>query len=126
MTSTSRAKNISLVQWFLIDHCSLLRLSPRPGDMHIAGQKYFTGPMVSQRVEDHISSEATLVPSWKWKDWAATPHALLDQKTLLAHLTPSSDGSGAIGDSACHLPINLPAAWPRRIWVWKGVYQAES
>ena len=109
VTSTSRAKNISLVQWFLIDPCSLLRLSRRPGDKHFSCQKYFTGPMVSHRVEDQTSSEATLVPSWKWKGWAATPHALLEQKTLFAHLTPScarSDGSGAIGDSACRLPIN--------------------
>ena len=49
VTSTSRAKNISLVQWFLIDLCSLLRLSRRPGDQHFSCQKYFTGPMVSHR-----------------------------------------------------------------------------
>ena len=49
MTGTSRAKDISLVQWFLIDPCSLLQLSGRPGDPHISCQKYFTGPMVSHR-----------------------------------------------------------------------------
>jgi hypothetical protein len=49
MTSTSCAKNISLVQWFLIDHCSLLQLSRGPDDRHIKCQKYFTGPMVSHR-----------------------------------------------------------------------------
>ena len=49
MTGTSRAKNISVVQWFLIDSCSLLRLSRRLGAQHISCQKYFTGPMVSHR-----------------------------------------------------------------------------
>jgi hypothetical protein len=49
VTSISCAKNISLVQWFLIDRRSLLRLSRSPGDEHVSGQKYFTGPMVSHR-----------------------------------------------------------------------------
>jgi hypothetical protein len=87
--SIFRAKNISLVQWFLIDRCSLLRLSRRPGNQHISCQKFFTGPMVSLQVEDQTSSEVTLVPPLKWKGWAPTPHVLLEQKTLFAHLTPN-------------------------------------
>jgi hypothetical protein len=136
MTSTSHAKNISLVQWFLIDLRWLLRLSrrpddkhiscqkyftgpmvshrpplavaviPRQGDEHISCQEYFTGPMVSHRVEDQTSSEATSVPSWKWKGWAESIHALLEQKTLFAPFTPNC---GA-----------------QMVPVLKGVYQAES
>jgi hypothetical protein len=106
VASTSRAKNISLVQWFLIDHCSLLHQFRRPGDKHFSCHKYFTGPMVSHRVEDQTSSEATSVPSWKWKGWAESIHALLEQKTLFAHFTPNC---GA-----------------QMVPVLKGVYRAES
>jgi hypothetical protein len=34
-SNESRAEKISLVQWFLIGRCSLLSLSPRPGNWHI-------------------------------------------------------------------------------------------
>ena len=87
--TTSRAKNISLVQWFLIDPCSPLHQSRRPGDKHFSCHNYFTGPMVSHRVEDQTSSEATSIPPWKWKGWAEALHALLEQKTLFAHFTPN-------------------------------------
>ena len=62
--------------------------------------------MVSHRVEDQTSSEATSVPSWKWKGWAESIHALLEQKTLFAHFT-----------------LNCGA---QMVPVLKDVYQAES
>jgi len=55
VTSTSRAKNILLVQRFLIDLRSLFRLSRSPGDKHFSCQKYFAGPIVSHRAGTGLS-----------------------------------------------------------------------
>src|ERR1019366_10699144 len=116
---------VSHAPWFV---CASLTNS---GDQHFSCQKYSAGPMVSHRVEDEITSEATLVPFWRCRGWDAAHHALLEQKTLPVHLVPRcgrSNCSGAVGDSARKSPSGqLPQRWALAgSWCGRAVHSESS